>query len=160
MLKGPEATVKEVSKRMDECAWVHLTCHGFQNVAHLTESALLLDNGPLELTEITWKSLQNADFAFLSACQTAAGDQHWPDEAIHLAAGMLLAGYRGVIGTMWSIRDEDGPMIADAVYGKLLEDEPDSKKAAHALHYTVQQLRKRRGVDSFLSWVPFIHIGL
>lgn len=33
------------------------------------------------------------DFAFLSPCQTATGEKHLSDEAIHMAAGMLFAGY-------------------------------------------------------------------
>jgi hypothetical protein len=39
--------------------------------------------------------------------QTATGSQALQDESVHLAAGMLLAGYRGVIGTTWSIMDND-----------------------------------------------------
>ncbi|KAJ6487356.1 hypothetical protein DFH09DRAFT_841575, partial [Mycena vulgaris] len=41
----------------------------------------------------------------LSACQTARGAKGLQEESVHLAAGMLLAGYRGVIATMWSIMD-------------------------------------------------------
>ncbi|KAF8436642.1 hypothetical protein L210DRAFT_3548852 [Boletus edulis BED1] len=33
------------------------------------------------------------------------------DEAIHIAAGMLFAGYGGVIGTMWSISDKLAPVM-------------------------------------------------
>ncbi|KAJ7229110.1 hypothetical protein GGX14DRAFT_346526 [Mycena pura] len=32
------------------------------------------------------------ELAFLSACQTAMGDQSLPDEALHLAASLLFAG--------------------------------------------------------------------
>ena len=45
------------------------------------------------------------DLAFLSACQKSTGDGRLSEEAVHLAAGMLAAGYRGVIATMWLIRD-------------------------------------------------------
>lgn len=54
-------------------------------------------------------SADNAELAFLSACQTAVGDEKIPEESIRLAAGMLAVGYKGVIATMWSIRDDDAP---------------------------------------------------
>ncbi|KAF8122601.1 hypothetical protein EV363DRAFT_1182291 [Boletus edulis] len=42
---------------------------------------------------------------FLSACQTVTGVEDLTDEAVHIAAGMLFAGYGGVVGKMWSISE-------------------------------------------------------
>ena len=39
------------------------------------------------------KSLEPAELAFLSACQTATGYEKLPEEAVHLVAGMLAAGF-------------------------------------------------------------------
>ncbi|TFK37083.1 CHAT domain-containing protein [Crucibulum laeve] len=146
---------------MSECAWVHLACHGTQNIADPTKSALILHGGkPLEVFEIIKKPLPNAEFVFMSACQTATGDNNLPDEAVHLAASMLLAGYRGVIATMWSIKDADGPVIADDVYSRLFNngERPDHTQAANALHDAVKKLRANKA--SFDRWVPFIHVGI
>jgi CHAT domain-containing protein len=99
----------------------------------------------------------------LSACQTATGDKALSDEAIHLAAGMLFAGYGGVIATMWSIKDSDAPLVVDKVYDRLFQnhhdERPDYRNASRALHDAVQSLRARNE-KSYLSWVPFIHIGI
>ncbi|KAJ7926366.1 CHAT domain-containing protein [Mycena leptocephala] len=93
------ATIEEVQKGMQESRWVHFACHGVQSTSP-TESALLLaGSSRLTLSNIIELSLPNTDLAFLSACQTATGSQQLQDESVHLAAGMLLAGYRGVIGT-------------------------------------------------------------
>jgi CHAT domain-containing protein len=120
-----------------------------------------LHDGNLELSTIITKSFPHADFAFLSACQTATGDEKLSEEAVHLAAGLMLAGYRSVIATMWSIKDKDAPVIADHVYSELFsEAEPDSTKAAIALHRAVKYLRQQEGDLAFLSWVPFIHVGV
>ncbi|KAF8987558.1 hypothetical protein BDZ89DRAFT_1202352 [Hymenopellis radicata] len=77
--------------------------------------------------------------------------------------GMLLAGYRSVIATMWSIQDRHALQVADDVYGYLLRDEkrdrPDYKESALALHLAVKRLRERVGEDKFLAWMPYIHIG-
>jgi len=144
---------------MSECSWVHLACHGVQNLHTPTKSAFILADGNLELDEIIKHPLPNAQFAFLSACQTAAGDAELADEAIHLAAGMMLAGYRSVIATMWSMYDEDGPVVADMVYSEMLKDgKADHTRAAYALHKAVQKLRSSG--RPFLAWMPFIHLGV
>jgi CHAT domain-containing protein len=126
-----------------------------------TESALLIaGSSRLTLSNIIKLSLPNVELAFLSACQTATGSQALQDESVHLTAGMLLAGYRGVIGTMWTIRDDDAPQVAGDFYAHLLEiSPPDSTKAAEALHLAVQKLRERPGAK-FIHWVPFIHFGV
>jgi CHAT domain-containing protein len=156
-----EVTVDQVLSTMKKYPWVHFACHGIQDTSDPMKSGLRLSDGLLQLSDIIKESLPNADFAFLSACQTAAGDQSRPEEAIHLAAGILLAGYRGVIGTMWSIRDDVAPFVADKVYAELFKDgKPDSAKAAQALHGAIRSLRERPGGCSFASWVPFIHMGV
>jgi CHAT domain-containing protein len=161
-LLGNDATVKNVATELKKCNWVHFACHGVQDTLHPTKSALLLEgNSRLTLTEISKLSFPNACLAFLSACQTATGTEHVSEEAAHLAAGMQSAGYHGVIATLWSILDRDAPLIADAVYAHLLNEEhPDPTQAAHALHFAVQKLCNNSGNNSFFSWVPFIHIGV
>ena len=63
--------------------------------------------------------------------------------------------------TMWSIKDEDVPVITDRVYSELFNDaEPDSTKAALALHHAGKYLRETKGTWAFLLWVPFIHVGV
>ena len=151
-------TVKRVLDEMTKCHWVHLACHGTQDFERPTKSVFILAGGDLELEEVIKHPLPHAEFAFLPACQTATGDLKLAEEAVHLAAGMLLAGYRSVIATMWSIRDEDGPKVADVVYAELLKDgKADYTQAPYALHHAVQKLRASGA--PFLSWMPFIHMG-
>ncbi|KAF8174788.1 CHAT domain-containing protein [Mycena galopus ATCC 62051] len=148
------ATIGKAQKGMKDSRWVHFACHGGQSTSP-TESALLLaGSSRLTLSNIIELSLPNADLAFLSACQTATGSQELQDESVHLTAGMLLAGYRGVIGTMWSIMDNDAPQVASDVYAHLLETSPpDPTRAAEALHLAVQKLQEQPGTQkSFLHW--------
>ncbi|KAJ7910863.1 CHAT domain-containing protein [Mycena leptocephala] len=136
------ATIEGVRDGMKNSRWAHFACHGVQDISSPTASALLLaGNSRLTLSSIIQLSLPHADLAFLSACQTATGSKNLEDESVHLAAGMLLAGYRGVIGTMWSIRDKDAPQVAADVYENLLKTAtPDSTRAAEALHLAVRKL--------------------
>ena len=67
-----------------------------------------------------------------------------------------------------SMRDEDGPIIADGFYEVLSRDSrsttgarrvyPDPARAAEALHIAVAKLRGE-GV-SLIRWAPFVHYGL
>ncbi|KAJ7475001.1 CHAT domain-containing protein [Mycena latifolia] len=164
-LEQDMATVESVQKGMRESRWAHFACHGLQDIFTPTNSALLLaGSSKLTLSDIIQLQLPHADLAFLSACQTATGSKNLQDESVHLTAGMLLAGYCGVIGTMWSIMDADGPQVAGDVYAHLFKTSPpDSTRAAEALHLAVQKLRdsdRAGGTKSFSRWVPFIHVGI
>ena len=160
-LKNDKATPEAVLDAMAEYTSVHLACHGQQNPELPSKSCFRLHNGDLTLEEITKSSLKNKGLAFLSACQTATGDEGMPDEAVHLAAGMLVAGYPTVIATMWSITDADAPTIANRVYGELLKDgNLGDGRAARALQAAVRDLRSEIGEERFYRWVPYIHLGV
>ncbi|TFK60005.1 hypothetical protein BDN72DRAFT_554028 [Pluteus cervinus] len=156
-----EATVEAVKREMEDASWVHFACHGVAKPSDPMDSALILTNDArLTLREISNTSLPHAQFAYLSACQTAKGMDEAPDQSAHLTAGMLACGYRSVIGTMWKISDEYAPFVADRVYERMLDGgRPDHKRAAFALHDAVQALRAEHKVG-FETWVPFIHVGV
>jgi CHAT domain-containing protein len=157
-LNRESATVDAVLHHMQNHCWVHFACHATQNINEPTSSHFRLYDGALDIAHIM-KVPFNGDFAFLSACETAKGDETLPEESIHLAAGVMMAGYPAVIGTLWSITDKDGLLVAEKVYMHLYNNgSPDSRKAAHALHDAVACLREQ-DEQQFLSWVPFIHLG-
>lgn len=159
-LKNKQATIHTVSDALEQYGHIHLACHASQNTTSPAESCFHLHDGNLSLAAISRKSFKNKGLAFLSACQTAAGDKELPDEAAHLAAGMLAAGYPSVIASMWSIRDEDGPTITDQVYSRLVRDgKMDITEAARALHAAVKVLRNTVGESEFARWAPYVHFG-
>ncbi|KDN35926.1 hypothetical protein RSAG8_11189, partial [Rhizoctonia solani AG-8 WAC10335] len=124
-LTNGEASMEAVLDAMERQDCVHLACHAHQSVNDPTKSGFFLHDGTLDLVSIMGRSFKNKGLAFLSACQTAMGDQTLPDETVHLASSMLTAdklGYHSVIATMWSVRDKDAPFVADKVYGRLLKD--------------------------------------
>ncbi len=159
-LTRADATVDAVKMGMEDASWVHFAWHRVAKPDEPLESALILANhARLTLREISDMSLPQAEFAYLSACQTAKGASEAPDQFAHLSTGMMACGYRSIIGTMWQISDEYAPFVADRVYKKMLEGgRPDYKRAAYALHDAVQALRKEHRVG-FQTWLPFIHVG-
>ncbi|KAG8795335.1 hypothetical protein FRC12_015769 [Ceratobasidium sp. 428] len=159
-LEEDAATIDAVVDAMRDHSWVHFACHGSQNLVDPMNSALHLHDNDLSLAMISKNPMKNAQLAFLSACQTAQGDSELLNEVVHLAAGLLMAGYANVIATMWSIKDQDAPIVAGVFYKCMLEDGvPDSGKAAKALHRAVKHLQDEIGVEEFARWVPYIHMG-
>ncbi|CUA72707.1 hypothetical protein RSOLAG22IIIB_10239 [Rhizoctonia solani] len=156
-----QATTSTILDAMERNDWVHFACHAHQNVSNATESGFFLHDGTLDLASINRRSFKNKGLAFLSACQTATRDEKLPDEAVHLASGMLMAGYTSVIATMWSVNDLDAPLVADKVYSQLVKGgQLGNGEAGKALHNTVAILRQKVGEQAFERWVPYIHIGL
>ncbi|KAJ7277729.1 CHAT domain-containing protein [Mycena rebaudengoi] len=159
-LVGENTTVDSVKQTLNDCAWMHLACHGEQNIMEPPKSCLQLYGGTLKLETILQMSLPNAEFVFLAACQTAKGDVALVNESFHLGGGFIAAGFQGAIATMWSMEDEDGPVVAESVYSHLLGsgNRPRASDAAKALQLAVQRLRDA-GVP-YDRWVPFIHLGI
>ncbi|KAF8754786.1 TPR-like protein, partial [Rhizoctonia solani] len=148
-LTGLDATKNTVLDMMQTHDWVHFACHAHQDINDPTESGFFLSDGTLSIASITERSLKNKGLAFLSACQTATGDKTLTDESVHLASAMLAAGYSGVVATMWSIQDSDGPLVAGKFYEKVINGgRMDHTEAAKALHVAVGIFEPRLGKPS------------
>ncbi|KAJ7461218.1 CHAT domain-containing protein [Mycena latifolia] len=162
-LEENSAIMASVERGMMDSIWMHLACPGVQDMAHPTESAFLLaENSRLTLSRILGLPI-HADLAFLSSCSTTKTSKNSKqDESVTLAAGMIFAGCRGVVGTMGSVMDTDVPEVVADVYAHMCkESPPDSTRAAEALHIAVRNLRERSGQRiPFIRWVPFIHVGV
>ena len=91
----------EVLSHLPTASFAHFGCHGLQVPIRPLDSALLLEDGKLTMSDIIKCHMPNASLAYLSACETATGDVESPDEALHIAATMLFAGFRGVVGILW-----------------------------------------------------------
>jgi CHAT domain-containing protein len=98
---GDTATVSRVAAMFESTNIVHIACHGKQNTAHALSCGFSLSDGNLSVSRLMDLDLKNAFFAFLSACETAKGDEKQPDQTIHLAAAMMFVGFRSVVATMW-----------------------------------------------------------
>ncbi|KAJ7274686.1 CHAT domain-containing protein [Mycena rebaudengoi] len=173
-LTSLESTTRDtVMHHLHNSSVIHFACHGTQDFYNPLNSGLILSDGCLDMSQImcipvTDHIKNSMKLAFLSACETGKGDAKTPDEAMHLAASLLFAGFGGVIATMWTMNDDDGPKIADMFYEYLFKDcssdsvsprMPDLSKAAKALHLAVIALYKEPGM-TFQRWVPFVHHGL
>ncbi len=161
VLTGAEVATRDVEDMLRIHPIAHFACHGR---ADTTADAMLL--GGLRLGSETLSphmvqsyQLDHSELAFLSACSTAEIHPTFTDEPLHLASAFQLAGFRGVVGTMW--RTTDTARIAKAFYRALTRDgtrPPDTAAAAQALNDTIRAAR-----DEFTStptrWAGYIHVG-
>jgi CHAT domain-containing protein len=160
-LNDTEGTKNNVLKGIREHDWVHFACHGVLNLENPLQSAFLLQDGSLEVADLMKESFHHKQLAYLSACRTAAGSEELPEEAVHLAAGMLMAGFADVVGTLWSIGDDDATFVAEHFYRYLKEEcGGDSHFSSYALHYAVGKQRELIKEEQFYRWIPFIHFGV
>ena len=95
-------SVNDVISQLPATSIAHFACHG-QTESNPLKSALILEDGPLTVFRFMEQrqSMPKTSLAFLSACETAMGDENLPDEVIHLGSALLFAGFREVIATMW-----------------------------------------------------------
>ncbi|KAF5347087.1 hypothetical protein D9758_011644 [Tetrapyrgos nigripes] len=149
-LIGSDATPSTVLDALRTNSWVHFACHGFLDEEHPFQSSFCLHNKTsLTLRSIMQNSLPNPELAFLSACHSATGGEtNAPDETLHLAAALQFCGFRSVVGTLWEMRDKDGPEIAEAFYRFMVLSDGDGtfdfKDSAKALHDAVKLMSNKK----------------
>ncbi|MEU8265311.1 CHAT domain-containing protein [Micromonospora sp. NPDC048999] len=163
VLTGPDATRHNVLTHLHGHHWLHASCHGTQNLAEPATGGLIPHDwdtaGLITVTDLAGPDHTGGEFAFLSACKTATGGATNLDEAITVAAAMHHAGWRHVVGTLWSIWDDTAPTITQDLYAQLLLGEDfDARTAAHALHHALHKLRASDPTRPS-NWAPFVHTG-
>jgi hypothetical protein len=163
VLAGTDATRRNILDHLDRHRWLHASCHGTQNLANPATGGLLPHDwdtaGLVTVTDLTNPDHTGGDFAFLSACKTATGGVTTLDEAISVATAMQHAGWRHVIGTLWSVWDDSAATITTGLYPQLLHNgNLDTRTAANALHHTTRTLRDTNP-NRPSTWAPFIHTG-
>jgi CHAT domain-containing protein len=155
-----DATRSRALRALQDNTWLHFSCHGTQNYEDPFNSAFLMRDQPLSLLDITQMDLSRHEFAFLSACDTAAGDPSTPDEVIHLAAGLQFAGVKSVVGTLWKVTDATVQRLVEEFYKNFCKDgKMNSKRAARALHRAVHSLASDKDM-ALDQRIVFVHIGI
>ena len=135
-------------------SWVHLCCHGTVDAQQPLLSTFHLGHvGHLNIETLMQAQLPQADFAYLSACHTAVGSVA-RNESMSLAAVLQVTGFRSIVATMYSIGDDDGPVVAREVYKYMFRDGAQaarSSDAAVGVHRAARALQ-RSGAQLF-RWV-------
>ncbi|MEZ0094084.1 CHAT domain-containing protein [Streptacidiphilus sp. EB129] len=144
---------------------VHFAGHGVADPVDPGAGRLILADhraAPLTVAAINDLQLTGATLAYLSACSTTATSAELADEAVHLTAAFHLAGFRGVIGTLWPVDDNIAYEVAVDVYTRLTDQgraQPDYAGAALALHHAVRAQRREERFTNPTRWAAHLHTG-
>ncbi|KAG2094857.1 CHAT domain-containing protein [Suillus discolor] len=161
-ISGDAATRAGALEALEQNTWVHLACHGKQDPKQPYDSHFVMRNEHLTLLDIMERDIPHAEFAFLSACHTAVGDEETPDEVIHLAAGLQFSGFKSVIGTLWQVDDSVAKHVVKAFYENMFLDLKDGgvmdcTKAAWALNRATHAVKTKVPLEQRMV---FVHIGV
>lgn len=159
---GERALKKSVVSALETHAWVHLACHGYRNDAQPFSSYFSLHHDDrITLLDLIQTDLPNAELAVLSACHSAGTNKNLPDEFLHPAAVMMMAGFKSIVGTMWALDDEVGPMFAEKFYEEMLPKDGTPKDVDHAAVAMRKAVRSlgEEGVP-LLQRINFVHFGI
>lgn len=142
VLADADATHANILRELTTHTWLHAACHGDQDMADPSSGGLLPhdwgDAGLLSILDLTTTGQAGGEFAFLSACKSAVGGVAMLDESVNLAAALHFAGWRRVIGTLWSVWDADAAQITADVYALLTRSAGlGTLSPAEALHATL-----------------------
>lgn len=137
---------------------VHLACHGLPQVYDAAPKLLLTD-GAVHMSRIARNVNAEATWAYISACSTAEHARGFEDEGLTIAAAFQAAGFKHVIGTLWSINDYLAVHFASLFYERAVVDgclRPDL--AAEALSSVTAEVA-RTFPDHPALWTSYVHMG-
>ncbi|MEU9367242.1 CHAT domain-containing protein [Streptomyces avermitilis] len=170
-LPNKQASREAVVRQLQAGAgWLHFAGHGEQDIANPDGVLYLWDHaisGSLRIRDIAGLHLEQADLAYLSACETHRTPTAHSDEPVSLAGALQLAGYRHVVASLWQLNSLRAAQVSRTFYETLLRT-PDGRtrpsgpeaaaRSAHALHTSVGILRARRP-EAVDIWAAYVHIG-
>ena len=159
VLSGDAATPVEVASWLRDASWVHFACHGESILESPLGSRLLLGGSAgaaLTVQDILDLNLPAAEFAYLSACDTANSGVTSPDQSLHLVSAFQVAGYRRVVGTLWPVNDRFAADTAEVVY-RGLRARGAAETALVVREEMEQAYRDHPSLPK--TWASFVYFG-
>jgi CHAT domain-containing protein len=168
---GEAATVTNVRLAgLDQYRVVDFATHGLVagEVNGLSEPALVLtlpehptadDDGLLTASRVAKLSL-DADWAVLSACNTAAGDKTGAEGLSGLARAFFYAGARALLVSHWPVDSEAAVKLTTGAFSELAKNPAIGR--AEALRRSMMQLIADQSSPRYADpavWAPFVLVG-
>lgn len=114
-----DASKANVSEALPRFPVVHLAAHGLVDRTSAWRSAILLANGDqLSVADLMGTPF-SADLVVLSACSTGTGEVTDGGEVLGLARGLLAAGARAVIVSLWKVIDQPTRLMMGELHRRL-----------------------------------------
>ncbi|BCJ76195.1 CHAT domain-containing protein [Catellatospora sp. IY07-71] len=160
ILAGADATRDGVLAALDRYPWVHIACCAISDPARPSASRLMLADGQLSVSDVRARPLRDAEVAVLAACAAGRSDAGASAAAVHITSAWHLAGFRQVIGSLWSVPDAAIARLMHSLYVEVTRrGHLDATAVPYALCASTRLLRQQR-VNRPSVWAAFIHVGV
>jgi CHAT domain-containing protein/tetratricopeptide (TPR) repeat protein len=152
LLLGEAATVERLREAGPEARLVHIATHGFFRQDNPMFSAIQLGGSRLTLFDLYQLEL-GAELVVLSGCGTGLNVVESGDELIGLTRGLLYAGARSAMVTLWDVHDRSTAEFMSIFYRKLARQGNRARAARLAM------LELRETCPHPYYWAPFVLVG-
>jgi CHAT domain-containing protein len=137
--------------------YVHVASHGEFDDRHPLQSSLLLSAPKMQEGRLTVSDMYelglDAELVTLSACETGLGSVARGDDVVGLTRGLLYAGARSVVTSLWKVDDDSTRELMTQLYRNLRTQSPDEALRA-------AQLATRKQFAHPYYWAPFYLTGM
>jgi len=149
---GAEATADRLRTCGPASRLLHLATHGHFRRDNPMFSSIRLGSGPFRVVDLYQLRL-SAELVTLSGCSTGLNAIVGGDELLGLVRGLLYAGARSVLLTLWDAYNMSTAEFMKAFYRHALT----RANKAHALQLAMRELREQYPHPFY--WAPFVLIG-
>lgn len=146
------ATVGVLREQGPNCRFIHIATHGYFRQDSPMFSGIRLADSALSVMDLYQLKLP-AELVTLSGCATGANTIAGGDELLGLVRGLIYAGARAALLSLWDVNDRSTLEFMTSFYRNLMEG---STKAV-ALQNAIQHLRERYPHPYY--WAAFSLIG-
>jgi len=115
-------------------------------------SSIRLGDGYLTLLDLYQLQLR-AELVTLSGCSTGVGALSGGNELLGLARGLIYAGAKCSLLTLWDVQDESSSHFMQQFYRSLIQ----GKDKAAAMRAAVSEIREK--YEHPYYWAPFVLVG-
>lgn len=149
---GESATEERLRTVGPDCRLIHIAAHGFSRLDNPMFSAIQLGTSRLTLYDLYQLELE-ADLVVLSGCATGHHDLDGGDEMIGLTRGLLSAGARSALVSLWQVHDASTATFMTAMYRHL----GVCGDGVEAVRRAMREVREDYPHPYY--WAPFVVIG-
>ncbi|MBZ5554598.1 MAG: CHAT domain-containing protein [Acidobacteriia bacterium] len=149
---GEEANEQRLRSAGSSCRYVHIATHGLFRQDNPMFSAIRLGDSMLSLFDLYHLNL-SSELVTLSGCATGSNVVVGGDELLGLVRGLLYAGAKAVLVTLWDVNDQSTADFMKSFYSHL----PGSPNKSKAVQLAIRDLRQNYPHPYY--WAPFVMIG-
>ncbi len=152
LLVGEEASEDSLRRHGENTSVIYLATHAFHRRDNPMFSSIQLGTSELYLFDI-YNLRLNAELVVLSGCGTGLGLVEDRDELVGMTRGLLYAGARSALATLWDVKDDSTGLFMRSFFSHLKE----GSTKPQALREAMAEVRTTHPHP--YHWAPYVLVG-